>query len=437
MRSVLYIVYYYPPVGGSGVQRGVKFCRYLPASGWESIVLTPHPAFIKHPKDPSLVRDLPPGQLVHRTFSLDARWLFKILWGLRLPGVVNWLRYHLFLPDAEILWLPFARRKIRQIMRRHAIDLVFCSGPPFSPMLLGKWIKSQFGVPFVIDFRDDWSQGQSRLDNPPPRFFTRLESRLEHRALKAADRVVVVNDAYKSDFLSLYPDIPAQHYSVITNGYDESDFAAPVPSRQVDSGKLQILHAGVLFGRRHPGKTWQALRELAEAGDIDPDRISIRLYGHNFASFVFKGFEGDPVIRRVVQLHPYLPHARMLPLLLQADVLWLFSGPGAKSDAELPGKLFEYLRAAKPILAVIDPAGVCARVLRHSGLAWIADNSSVASIAVQIRLLYQKWLAKELQPQPDWDYIRRYERRALTHELAELFSDVAGKNPARQGKNRD
>ncbi|HNT52586.1 MAG TPA: hypothetical protein PKH19_04230, partial [Candidatus Syntrophosphaera sp.] len=122
MKTVLYIVYYYPPVGGSGVQRGVKFSRYLPDHGWQSVILTPHPALVKHPKDPSLLADLPPGQTICRSFCLDARWLFKLLWGLRLPGVVNWLRYHVFIPDAEILWLPFARRKIRQILRRHRID---------------------------------------------------------------------------------------------------------------------------------------------------------------------------------------------------------------------------------------------------------------------------------------------------------------------------
>ena len=429
MKKVLYIVYYYPPVGGSGVQRGVKFSRYLPASDWESIVLTPHPALLKHPRDTSLLADLPPEQWIYRSFILDARWLFKLLWGLRLPGVVNWLRYHVFIPDAEILWLPFARHKIRKIMRRHAIDLVFCSGPPFSPMLLGKWIRRKSKVPFVIDFRDDWSQGQSRLDNPPPRFFTRLEARLEHGALREADHVVVVNEAYKRDFLQLYPDLQAVHFSVITNGYDESDFALQVEPRKTERDILQIVHAGVLFGRRHPGKTWQALTDLTKAGEIDPERVRVHLYGHNFASFVFRGFESDPTIRRIVQLHPYLPHGEMLPVMLQADVLWLFSGPGAKSDAELPGKLFEYLRCAKPILAMIHPTGVCAAELMPSGLAYIADNESVDSIAEQIKAIYQNWLAGKLQPEPNWEHIRGFERRSLTRKLAQVFDQTLLSSP--------
>ncbi len=421
MHKVLYIVYYYPPLGGSGVQRGVKFSRYLPHYGWESVILTPHPALIKHPKDRSLLKDVLPTQKIYRSFSLDARWLFKILWGLGLPQVVNWLRYHLFIPDAEILWLPFAWLKIRKIIKQNQIDLVFISGPPFSPMLLGRWIKRRYQLPFIVSFRDDWSFGQSRLDNPPPRFFTRLERKLEHDVLAASDHVVVVNRAYQRDLLSLYPDLPPQKFSVITNGYDESDFPAAVVPRKKDRDKLQIVHAGVLFGRRRTNLIWQAAVELAQEGLIDPKRIRIDIYGHNFASFVFKGFENDPVIRQMVHLHPYLPHSQSIDIMLQADALWLYSGPGAKSDVELPGKLFEYLRAGKPIFAMIHPEGVCAEVLKPSGLGFIADNSDPEAIKSQFLRLYQLWEQGKLAPEPDWGLIRGFERQELTCRLAEVF----------------
>jgi glycosyltransferase involved in cell wall biosynthesis len=421
MRKVLYIVYYYPPVGGSGVQRGVKFSRYLPEHGWESLILTPHPALLKHPKDASLLDDVPKSQKIYRSFVLDARWLFKLLWGLRLPGIVNWLRYHVFIPDAEILWLPFAKYKLRRIMRENKIDIVFISGPPFSPMLLGKWIKKKYSLPHVIDFRDDWTQGQSRQDIPPPEFFRRRETRLERETLINADHLVVVNKAYKKDFLKLYPDIESNHISVIANGYDESDFAISLPPRKTDPGKLRIVHAGVLFGRRHPAKIWEALISLSRSGKIDPKKISIHVYGHNFSSFVFKGFENDPVIRNIVHLHPYLPHNKMIPVMLQADALWLFSGPGAKSGAELPGKVFEYMRCAKPILAVINPRGVCAEVLNASGLGFIADTEDVGSIANRLLEIYRGWEAGNYNLKADWDHIRSFERKSLTAELAQVL----------------
>lgn len=426
MKKVLYIVYYYPPVGGSGVQRGVKFSKYLPEQGWESIVLTASPALVKHPKDHSLMTDIPPGQKIHHCFTIDAHWLYKVFWGLRLPKVVTWIMFHILIPDAEILWLPFAKARLKRILKQETIDLVYISGPPFSPMLLGKWIKQRYKIPYVVDFRDDWSLGQSRLDNPPPARFSQIERHLEHEVLKAADHITVVNKAYKQDFLQLYRDLPADKFTVITNAYDEEDFTVSTPSPKRDSNVLHIVHPGVLFARRHPGKIWQALVDLATEGKIDPARIKIHIYGRNFASFVFRGFEDNPIIRQMVVLHAYLPHPETIQALLNADVLWLFSGPGAKSDAEMPGKLFEYLRAAKPIWAVINPQGVCAEILKDSGLAYIADNESTEDIAQRFMEIYTAWQEKQLKPEPNWPLIRSFERRETTKLLADTFNKVLG-----------
>lgn len=429
MKKVLYIVYYYPPIGGSGVQRGLKFSKYLPEFGWESIILTPYPSLLKQAKDKSLMRDIPRTQKIYRSVTFDANWLFKLFWGLRLPQIVTWLNYHVFIPDAQILWLPFARLKIRRIMREHKIDLVFISGPPFSPMLLGKWILARYAIPYIVSFRDDWSQGQSRLDNPPPKSFQRRESKLEHEVLRQANHIVVVINSYKKDLPKLYPDILPEKISVITNGYDEADFQLEISPRKAELDKLQIVHAGALYGRRHPGKTWQALINLTRSGAIDPEKISIHLYGYNFASFVFKGFENDPIIHKLVHLHPYLPHGEMTRIILQADALWLFSGPGSRSDAVLPGKMFEYMRSGLPILAVINPRGVSAEVLEQSGLGLIANNEDVHSIEEQILQLYRKWENDDLAMHPNWDYIRSFERRALTAKLAQAFTETVSNMP--------
>lgn len=424
MKKVLYIVYYYPPLGGSGVQRGVKFSKYLPDSGWESLILTPNPHWVKHPKDKSLLGDVRPDQKIFRCFTLDAHWLYKVFWGLRLPQVVTWLMFNIFIPDAEILWLPFAKLKLKQVIKSEKPDLVFISGPPFSPMLLGKWIRKHYGIPYIVSFRDDWSQGQSRLDNPPPPRFLHYERKLEHSVLTNADHVVVVNRAYKRDFLSLYPELPQTKFSVITNGYDENDFKAVKTTTPKDPTKLRIVHPGVLFARRHPGKIWQAIVNLVKAGKINPEKLRIEIYGRNFASFVFRGFEDDPIIRKVVQIHPYLPHDKTIDLICQADILLLFSGPGAKSDAELPGKLFEYLRAGKPILGVVHPEGVCAEILLQAKSGVVASQEDTKQIEARLWELYDKWEAGNLGIEPDWSYIRQFERRKLTSRLAEVFDQV-------------
>ena len=424
MKKVLYIVFYYPPIGGSGVHRGVKFTRYLPEFNWDSVVLTPDPKLIKQPKDYSLLNEVSPEQKIHHFFTLDARWLFKIFWGLKLPQVVNWLNYHIFKPDADILALPFLRFKISQLIKKYKIDLIFISGPPFSLMLNVLWLKKKYPLPVIVDFRDDWSMGQSRLDNPPPESFRKYEVNLEHEVLSAADKVIVANEAIKNNFLSLHPDLSAEHFVVITNGYDEKDFQKVFPPRETEKDKLQIVYIGSLYGRRQPGIVWQVLIDLVGKGKINPDKISIHLYGPNYRSFVFNGFENNKILEKMVNLHPYLPHSQVPQVMSQADVLWLFIGSGPKSDAISTGKIFEYMRSGKPIWAVINPQGIAADILKSSGLACIADNENPDEIASSLVNLYKNWQEGKLTVQPNWNYIHSFERRELTKKLAEVFEQT-------------
>ena len=424
MKKVLFIAYNYPPGGGSGVQRGAKFARYLPDYGWEPIILTPDYHLLKQARDYSLARELPKNQIIYRSFTLDARWLFKLLWGLRLHKLVNWLNFHVFIPDPELLWLPFAKAKLSKIMKLHKPDLVFISGPPFSPMLLGTWIKDKYAIPYVVSFRDDWSLGQSRLDNIPPKRFTAKDRHFEHLVLTKANHVVTTNRAYKNDFLALYPELPEAHYTVITNGYDETDFSPrKAPPRQ-DRKFMHIVYPGALYGRRNPAKIWQALHELVLSQEIDPSRIRIDIYGQNYRSFVFSGIDASSQVNQIVQLHPYLPHHQAIEALLQADLLLLFSGPGPKSDVVIPGKLFEYMRSGRPVLAVINPQGVCAEIFSQARSGLIANSASVSDIKDKLLQLYRQWEAGKLQIEPDWDYIKQFERRQLTSRLASCFDEV-------------
>jgi len=421
------VLYNFPPTGGSGVQQSTKYVKYLPGLGWDPVVITPHAILLNQAKDRSLLQDIPPETIIYRTFMPDSRWLFKLLWGIKLPRVVDWICRTFFIPDPEVLWLIFAKRTIRRIVSEQHIALVFISGPPFSPMLLGKWIASNYQIPYILNFRDDWSLGQSRLDRFPGKRFLKIDRAMEHDALTHADHIVVVNKAYKSDFVSQYPEIPESRYSIITNGYDENDFTNSELNHQNKSIALNIVHPGALYGRRQPSLIWQALTNLANAGLIDPNVLRISIYGQNYASFVFQGFEDNDIIRRIVSLHPYLPHRQAIITMQQANLLLLFSGAGSKSDAVIPGKLFEYLRSGVPILGVINPHGVCAEVLRNSHSGFIADNANLNSIQDVILSIYNNWMHGELKINPDWEYIRTFERRNLTAKLAECFDHVLEK----------
>ena len=275
MKNVLFITYYFPPSGGSGVQRGLKFSKYLSEFGWNPIILCADSRFLKQPKDFSLLQEVSKSLSVYRSFTFDVNWLFKIFWGLRLSGIVQYLQHHLFVPDIEIIWLPFARRKIREILKIHRIDLVFISGPPFSPMILGKWIKDRYNIPYILDYRDDWSLGQSRLDNPPPYKFQRKDKHLESLALENAEHVTVVIKTYIEDFVKNYSFMNNEKLTAIPNGYDEADFYQIVTPPYIQTNKMRIVFPGALYDRRHPAPIWKALLSLVNEKRVNPNSISI------------------------------------------------------------------------------------------------------------------------------------------------------------------
>lgn len=421
MKKVLFIVYNYPPAGGSGVQRDAKFAKYLPEYGWQPIILTPHHRLLNQPRDYSLAEELPPEQIVYRTFTLDARWLFKIFWGLRLPKVVSWLNFRVFIPDAEILWLPFAKRKIKKIFREHQPELVFISAPPFSPLLLGKWLKDKYHIPYVVSFRDEWSQGQGRLDFQPPASFSAKDLKYENQVLSEASQVVSINWVCQKSFRDLHPELPEARFTVITNGYDEDDFRKQVITATPKRDYLQIVHPGALYGRSNPAIIWQALSELVSAKELDPTQLRIDLYGENYPSFIFRGYEHNPIINQIVHLYPYIPHSEVIDLIMKADLLLIYNGPGPKSEVVSTGKLFEYLRSGKPILAIVNPQGVCAETVNRAASGWIANHNSVADIRKKLIMLYGLWQEQRLTIQPDWDYIHQFDRRQLSSMLAACF----------------
>jgi glycosyltransferase involved in cell wall biosynthesis len=297
-------------------------------------------------------------------------------------------------------------------------------------MLNVLWLKKNYPLPVITDFRDDWSQGQSRLDNPPPESFKQYELQLEHQVLAKSDKVIVANEAIKDNFLSIHSDMNPEHFVVITNGYDEKDFQKDFPPRETEKDKLQIVYIGSLYGRRQPAMVWKVLIDLVEQGKINPEKISIHIFGPNYRSFVFKGFENNQILERIVKLHPYLNHSQVPEVMSQADVLWLFIGAGPKSDAISTGKIFEYMRSGKPIWAVINPQGMAANILRPSGLSFIANNENPVDISNSLVNLYNLWQEEKLSVMPDWEYIHSFERRELTRKLAGVFDKTLSKiNP--------
>ncbi|MDD3236047.1 MAG: hypothetical protein PHH43_06950 [Candidatus Cloacimonetes bacterium] len=425
MKKLLYISYLFPPVGGSGVQRSLKFAKYLPDYGWEPIMLVADHRFLKQPKDHSLAEEIPKSLRVYRSFAPDLRWIFKLLWGLRLHKVVNYLLRNFLIPDPEIIWLPFAKIALKRIFAEHKIDLVFITAPPYAPLFLGEYIKKHFHTDFCVDFRDPWTNGVGRQYNPPPLRIRNQEKAQEKRILSLAKQVVCINDTMVKVLRASYPHILQTKLHCITNGYDEEDFSAC--TKQEPTEKMHIVYTGAFYDLRQPGIIWQAISELISEGNLEPQKLSIDIYGNNYAGFVLGNYAQDPIISTIVTLKAYLPHSESVDRICKADLLLIYSGSGKAEEMNSPAKLFEYLRSGVPILAIVDPKSAASSILEPSLTSFFADSGSVASIKEQIHALYLKWEQRDLTVQSNVTYIKSFERKALTAKLAQVI-DAAVEN---------
>ena len=422
MKNVLLIFYHFPPTGGSGVQRALKFAKYLPEFGFRPIILCADSRFLKQPRDYTLLSELPRNTKIYRTFALDLNWFYKLLWGLKLNKVVTFLQRCIFIPDGEILWLPFALPKLKKIMAANKINQVMVSVPPFSLIFLARHLKKHYQVNVCLDFRDPWSFGIGRKYLKPPDWVTSIENRWEKEILTQADQVIGVSSIMIEEFLHLYPYLDKNKFVCITNGYDEQDF--PVSFPPVRNAKFTIIYTGSFYDELQPAILWQAILELIQEGCLNPRKIAVEIYGRNFRKFVLGKYIDNSILNQIVHFHGYINHRNSIQILRTADVLLLYLGSGEAQRAIVTAKVFEYLRCGKPILAVIDSSGAAAEILKPANTAFIAESSSIHSIKETLGNLYRLWEEDKLQTEPNWNYIRQFEREALTAKLAEVFSSL-------------
>ena len=432
MKKVLFIAYYFPPLGGSGVQRSLKFVKYLAEFGWQPVVLSVNHKFTRWIKDASLLQEIPEEVKIYRTPTLELNWLFKALWGLRLPKLVTWLQRHLLIPDSEITWLPFAKRCIRRIVAEHKIDLVYITGAPFSAMLLGPYVKAEFNLKYVVDFRDEWTNNPGRLQAGLPQRSQLKELALERHVLSNCAAAVYAIPRYmKLSFEQKYPFLIQKPHREIFNGFDEAEFALlsklELPKRKY----LRLAHIGQFYDTINPALLWQALLELTAEKSINPDLIKIDLIGRNTPSFVLGRYKDRAELRKMVRFRANLAHQLALKEMCLADALLLFIVPGPNCNAVATGKIFEYIRSYRPILAIIPPGGVAAEIVSSSRTGFVYDSSDLHSIKSGLLHICSLWERGELNLSPDKEYIRGFDRKQLTAQLAGLFDEVLSTKQSR------
>lgn len=433
LPRVLVVTYYFPPAGGPGVQRTLKTVRYLRDAGFEPVVLTVEAGAFPS-RDASLEADVPEGVRVIRTAAPDPLALYGRLTGRGAGAVPTgavsdagwasrlalWVRANVFLPDARVGWVPFAKHAGRRALGDAQRDAepfaaVVTSGPPHSVHLVGRRLRKT-GVPWVADFRDPWT-GINFYDDLPMSAAARgLDRWLERRVLRGADAVTTVSPTWAA-LLRERGGLPEGAVTVVHNGVDEADLGAAEglgPRRDA----FVLAHVGSLYATRNPTAVWEAVRRLHERGEAE--RLVIRLVGRTDPAVL----EAAEATGAPVEAVPYVAHDEAVREQARAGLLLLSIEPFAADRGMITGKLYEYLASGRPVLGVGPPDGDAAALLAETGGGRMVARDDVAGLEAEILRHYRAWAEGEPLGGAPWEAVAPYTRRAQTLRLAEVIRGV-------------
>ncbi|MBD1261733.1 glycosyltransferase family 4 protein [Maribacter polysiphoniae] len=423
MKKVLIVTYYWPPAGGPGVQRWLKFVKYLPEFGITPIVYIP-----ENPNypiiDDSIGNEVPEGLVIYRHpirepykvagfFSKnDAKRISSGIITTKnqsfLEKVMLWVRGNFFIPDARKNWVKPSVRFLQTIIEKENIDCLVTTGPPHSLHLIGNQLKQITKVKWLADFRDPWTSIGYHKKLKLTRKSQQEHKRLEQLVLNNADRVIVTSNTTKEEFQG----ITQKPISVITNGYD-TDISVP----KVTTKGFTISHIGSLLSGRNPAILWQVLGTMVLENDEFDSCFKLRLAGVVSEDVLQSIY--DAGLRGHTELLGYVSHEEAVRLQQESQVLLLVEIDSHETKGILPGKLYEYMAAGRPILGIGPKGWDAARIIAdtHSGFSFGYDDEN------KLKDVLLKWFEAYSNDGliMDAQGIEKYSRRALTRELAKLI----------------
>jgi glycosyltransferase involved in cell wall biosynthesis len=400
--NVLIITYYFPPEGGPAVQRISKFVKYLPLYSYNPIVLTSiHPIKII---DKSLYKEVKDKCKIIKTID----------WASYLPGeVLKYFKRFMF-PDKHYSWVGSAIKKGKQLINDHNIKLVFSTSPPHSVHIVAQKLSMLYDIPFVADFRDEWS------DNPD------FETWINHKKQKELELSIISNASFvttisKGAATRLNNKNHKNNIECIYNGYDNDDFVnivTPVSNNKV----LTFAYGGRLSEHHDPTEFFEALRLVANSNKISSSEIKATFWGNNNEA---KWMSKYPDLQDIVIFEPHLSHLDYLQTIASYDVLLLFVTNMQNSDM-LTGKVYEYMRLKKTILVIMDRDCELTDILSEYGNSIICYTKDLTNIVNAISKLISLKKTNELDCDIKQDYLLRYDRKSQTHSLSMIFDKCLG-----------
>lgn len=419
MFKVLVISYYYPPMGLSGVQRTLKFTKYMKQYNWDPTVLTTDStAYYAH--DDSLFEEAKEaGIRMIRVRGNDLNSRLKKKGTVKIPP--EWIRKLLsrlsatfFIPDNKKGWSSKAIITARKLLKEEEFDMIFVSAPPFSTINMAVKLKKEFHLPMVIDYRDLW-YGNHFAFYPTP-LHSYLHKKMEYSALKAADRIIVINRRMKEKIMNRYRFLTFEDVFIIPQGYDPQDFEQLVPEKK-NNKKMRLTYSGIFYEFITPKYFLKAFKKLSlERPDI---AANIELHFIGFLRNENRKLIHKYDLQGFVREYGYLDHKGSLVKVISSDVLWVMIGRRKNSDTISTGKTFEYFGSRKPVIACV-PDGAVKSAMEEYAASFITAPYDIDAIKDTIKDVYDLYLNNKL-PVPNEEFIERHRRDFLTEQLTKQF----------------
>jgi len=445
-NKILLISYLFPPAGGIPVQRILSLARFLPENGYEvHVICCSNPGVPT--MDPSLLDRVPKEVQVHRVFSPELSFEFRRkVWSILAPAkrsgkasasaahhskaetkkapgllmrLIQGVMRRIYCPDPEVLWVPFALRAARKLVREQGIDTVLITLPPYSSILVGLKLKKQFpSLNLVADFRDEW------LDyylNAFPfyrsDYIRKRATRIERETAEQANLIVAVTPAIHKQMRERYSDLPTEKFALISNGYDSLALSAFAKRPHDLPGRVVVSYAGTMHESSSPRQYFDALDKLPQ--DL-MRRVRTRMIGRvtDDQEHLLHGRKSD------IERFGFVPQNKAFHLLEESDYLLLIQ----HHSPSLTGKVYEYLAMGIPILAVTAADGELAKVMEETKAGLWADPNDPEGIARMLTTAIEAVEKQHPVASHCWENIEKYDRRNLTREYAGLMRASAGRS---------
>jgi len=407
MKRVLFIAYHFPPLAGGGSFRSLKFVKYLPEFGWLPTVLTTNTRNYGA-YDVSLLDEIPKVVRIIRAAELDPFYVHVLMSKLGLGKLYDIIEQNWISPDNKIGWLPIAFLKGKRELKAKKYDLVFSTSPTVCAHILGHSLSRQLNIPWVCEFRDLWTLQPHYSFNDTRR--GKKESTIERNLVMNADKLVVVTQTFKKEFLRNYSSLQPNKIEVIYNGFDQLS-----PIGYAATNKLTIAYSGSMYGQYYPVQLYKALYGLLKT---NPEMTFHFLFIGNAEKRIISELAKYSSLN--TEFIPFQSRRDLRKTLKQADALLIFQ---LGKYSSVPSKVFEYLSYQKPILAIV-PKDELREIVAITGMGYCADPEDIKGIQTILKNLYSDWIQKKLPKPQNLGALTKFQRINQAQNLSKLFEQI-------------